>query len=96
MAADQKPIVEVMDFYADWCGPCRVMKPIIEELEQTYTGKVTFTVIDVDQNQDLANQYQVLSIPTYIFKKNGAVVDQMIGAIAKAEFVKKIDSLLES
>ena len=90
----KKPRVEVMDFYADWCGPCRVMKPIIEELEPVYADKVKFTVIDVDQNQELANQYQVLSIPTYIFKKDGKIVDQMVGAIPKDQMVKKLDGLL--
>ncbi len=92
--ADETPKLEIMDFYADWCGPCHVMKPILEEIATTYQDTVTLTKIDVDEEQALASDYQILSIPTMIFKKGGRIVDQVIGAIPKDQLAKKIDELL--
>jgi thioredoxin 1 len=71
------------------------MKPILEEIAEKYKDTLTLTKIDVDQEQQLASEYQVLSIPTMVFKKNGVVVDQVIGAIPKDQLSKKIDELLE-
>lgn len=90
----EAPKLEIMDFWAEWCGPCHVMKPIIEELEKTYDGKVVFTKIDVDEQPDLSNEYQVRSIPTMVFKKEGVIVDQVIGAVPKDLLAHKIDEHL--
>lgn len=87
--------LEILDFWAEWCGPCHVMKPIIEELEQTYAGQVTFTKINVDEQSDLANQMNVRSIPTMFFKKGEKVVDQVVGSIPKDQLVGKIEELLK-
>ena len=94
MNNESKTTPEFIDFYAEWCGPCHVMKPIIEEVEKEYEGKITFTKVDVDQNPELSQQYNVLSIPTYIFKKDGTVKDQAVGTLSKDELKKKLDELL--
>lgn len=86
--------LEIMDFWAEWCGPCHIMKPIIEEVEKEYADKVTFNKIDVDQNPQLSDEYQVRSIPTMIFKKDGKVVDQVVGAIPKEMLKHKIEEHL--
>lgn len=83
-------MIELIDFYADWCGPCQQMKPIIEELEKEYAGKVTFTEINVDTENALVGQYNIMSIPTYIIKKNGKVVDQLSGAQSKENLSSKL------
>lgn len=73
----------VVDFFATWCGPCKAMSPIFDELSQEYKEKVKFVKIDVDQNQDLASQYNIFSIPTFLIFKDGKVVNQLTGAIGK-------------
>lgn len=82
--------LEIIDFWAVWCGPCKFMEPIIDELEKKYHDRVTFTKINVDENQALSQQYHVLSIPTYLFKIGDTVVDQTIGSTSKEQFEKKI------
>ena len=74
----------MVDFYADWCGPCRMVAPIVEELAGEYAGKVKIGKINVDENPNTAKQYNVMSIPTILFIKGGKVVDQVIGALPKA------------
>ncbi|MBI2034919.1 MAG: thiol reductase thioredoxin, partial [Candidatus Levybacteria bacterium] len=74
----------------EWCGPCKFMEPLIEDLEKELSGKVTFEKINVDENQDKAAKYQVMSIPTYIFLKDDKEVDRIIGATAKENFQKII------
>ncbi len=84
----------VVDFWAVWCGPCRMIAPIIEELASAYEGKVKVGKLDVDTNQNTAVTYGVRSIPTVLFLKGGQVVDTIIGAQSKAVFEQKIDKLL--
>ena len=81
--------IELIDFYADWCGPCQQMNPIIEEIEKEVKD-VEVTKINIDQNSDIASQYHVMSIPTFIIKKNGRVVDQLVGAQTKENLLSKL------
>lgn len=76
-------MVKLLDFWATWCGPCKFMAPIIEELEKDLSGKVEVQKIDVDEQQDLAAKYQVMSIPTYIIEKDGKEAERIIGATTK-------------
>lgn len=85
-------MVKLLDFWASWCGPCQVMKPIIEELEKELSGKVEIEKIDVDQNQAKASEYGVMSIPTYIVLKDGKEVGRKIGVTAKADLLKLLQS----
>lgn len=84
----------VVDFWAAWCGPCRMIAPIIEELASEYEGKVKVGKLDVDENQQIAIRYGVRSIPTVLFLKDGAVKDQIIGAVPKSVFIEKLSKLL--
>lgn len=86
--------VAVVDFWAPWCGPCRMVAPIIEELAQEYDGKAKVCKVNTDEEQDLAVKFGIRSIPTILFLKDGKVVDQMVGAAAKQTFKQKIDALL--
>ena len=83
-------MVELLDFYADWCGPCKIMEPIMEELEKEMGDKVKITKIDVDQKQEEASKYGVMSIPTYIILKDSKEVDRFIGATSKEDVVQKL------
>ena len=83
----------MVDFYADWCGPCRMVAPIVEELAGEYAGKVKIGKINVDENHNTAKQYNVMSIPTILFIKGGKVVDQLIGALPKASLQQKLNLL---
>jgi len=83
----------VVDFWAEWCGPCRIIAPIIEELAEQYQGKVKVGKLDVDQNPQIAIKYGVRSIPTVLFFKNGEVVDSILGAVPKTVFFEKIGAL---
>jgi thioredoxin 1 len=82
--------VELLDFYADWCGPCKVMEPVLEQIEQEYSGKVTIRKIDVDTDNESAASFGVMSIPTYIVLKDGKEVDRAIGSQPKESLVSKI------
>ena len=85
-------MVELLDFYADWCGPCVTMKPVLEELEKEMADTVKITKIDVDQQQEEASKYGVMSIPTYIILKDGKEVDRFIGATSKQNVVSKLNA----
>lgn len=84
----------LVDFWAAWCGPCRAIAPIVEQLSTEYAGKVKVGKVNVDENRDLATQYGVMSIPTLIFFKDGQKVDQVIGFTNKADLEKKLNALL--
>ena len=84
----------VVDFWAAWCGPCRMIAPIIEELANEFEGKVKVGKLDVDDNQGVAIKYGVRSIPTVLFLKGGQVADSVIGAVPKSMFVEKLSKLL--
>lgn len=83
--------VTVVDFWAQWCGPCRAISPIIEELADEFAGRVQVGKVDVDANQELAMQYSIRSIPTILIMKNGEVVEKHIGAITKPVLQTKIE-----
>ncbi len=80
-----------VDFWAPWCGPCRVIGPVVEELAPLYEGKINITKINVDENPGVAQKYQVTSIPTLMIFKNGQVVDRALGALPKSELQKFIE-----
>jgi len=80
----------LLDFYADWCGPCKKQDPILEELEADY-GDVEFVKIDVDDEQDVANQYQVRSLPTVVVERDGDIVDRFVGFTQREEIAAALD-----
>lgn len=84
----------VVDFWATWCGPCRMVAPIISELAEKYDGKIVVGKCDVEECEDLAMDFNIRNIPTVLFFKNGEVVDKLIGAVSKAKFEEKFDAML--
>jgi len=86
--------LSVVDFWAEWCGPCRAIGPVIEELSKDYDGKVNVGKLNVDHNPEVSMNYGITSIPAILFIKNGQVVDKLVGAQPKANFVRKIESHL--
>lgn len=84
-----------IDFWASWCGPCRMMAPVVEELSKEYSGKIKICQLNVDENPNVASQYKIMSIPTFLFFKNGKVVDQLVGAIPKQTMKNKLDNFLK-
>jgi thioredoxin 1 len=86
----------VVDFYADWCGPCRIISPLIEQLSKEYKGRAKFVKIDTDDNQELAGQFGIMSIPTVMFFSKGKVEDIVVGAAPAAVFKQKLESLTKS
>lgn len=85
-------MIKLIDLKASWCSPCRLMEPIIHELEEEFKGKVEFEEIDVDEKPEIASKYGVLSIPTYILEKDGQEVARKVGFTPKAEMVKLLSS----
>ena len=86
----------LVDFYADWCGPCKMIAPTIEQLSKEYAGKAKFVKVNTDDNQELAQQFGIMSIPTVMFFSKGKVEDIIVGAAPAAVFKKKLDSLVSA
>lgn len=84
----------VVDFWATWCGPCRALAPVVEEVASEYEGKAEIVKCNVDDCDEIAAQYSIRSIPTLIFFKDGKAVDRLVGAVPKSEITAKIDALL--
>ena len=91
LAANQN--VMIVDFCAEWCGPCRAIAPVLEDLTRESAGAITLAKVNVDENPALAARYGIRSIPTILFVKQGKVADQVIGAVPKAQLKKKLDAL---
>lgn len=84
----------LVDFWAEWCGPCRMIAPIMEEISKEYEGKVLVVKCNVDNNPLIPGKYNVRNIPTVLFVKNGNVADKQIGAVPKSVFINKLTALL--
>ncbi len=84
----------MVDFWAAWCGPCRIIAPTVEELAGEYAGKLKVAKLNTDENPDVASKYKIMGIPTLIFFKGGEKVDQIVGAVPKPQLKAKIDALL--
>lgn len=93
-ATIQKNSLSVVDCYADWCAPCRMIAPFVEELAGEYEGKVAFLKVDVDHSPNVAIQYGIRSIPTLLFFKDGKLVDQQVGALPKHVLKQRVESLI--
>ncbi len=90
---EEKGLVMV-DFWAVWCGPCRMIAPTVEELAKEFAGKVKVAKLNTDENPDIATKYKIMGIPTIMFFRNGQKVDQVVGAVPKPQLKSKLESLL--
>ena len=90
----QSDVPVLVDFWAPWCGPCKAMLPIMEELEQEYSGKLKIVKMNVDENGDVPGRFSVMSIPTFLIVKDGKVASSFVGARSKADMKKELDAVL--
>jgi thioredoxin 1 len=92
--AIQSSVPVVIDFYADWCGPCKMMSPVVDELAADYEGRVKIGKVNTDENRGIATKYNIMSIPTILLMKDGQIIDTVVGAIPKTVLQEKIDRML--
>ena len=86
----------MVDFWAAWCGPCKMIAPTIEELAEEYSGKMKVCKLNTDDSPDIASQHQIMGIPSLLFFKEGKVIDKIVGAASKKQFKEKIDAILST
>ncbi|MCS6776690.1 MAG: thioredoxin [Chloroherpetonaceae bacterium] len=90
----KSPIPVLVDFWASWCGPCQMIKPHIDAIAEEYAGRVRVGKVNLDEEREIAERYDIMSIPTLLFFKDGKVVDQIVGAVPKSTIASKLENLL--